>query len=118
MPPVAIAFGAKFQVYEPPVVSATVAFLYQTCAPMFVAWLRVASSCVHVPGTACVVVMFDPPFQVTCAMSRSPSLMLAGRASAMLAAAAVGPTVPAPTLKEAGSMTYGVASLLSSNASS
>jgi hypothetical protein len=40
--------------------------------------------------------------------------MLAGRVSAMLAAAAVGPVVPAPTLYDAGSMTYGVASLLSS----
>ena len=100
----------------PPAVSAADAFLYQTCAPMLVPSFRVESSCVQPPGWAAV--MFVPPFHVTCAISRSPSFTLAGTARPMLAAVAAGPIVPAPTLYDAGSMTYGVASLLSSKPSS
>src|SRR5947207_14368329 len=83
---------------------------------MFVPSFRVWSSWVQPPG--CAAVTFVPPFQVTVAISRSPSLTLAGTARAMFAPAAVGPVVPEPTLNDAGSITWVVGSPLPSNASS
>src|SRR3954447_16648316 len=118
MPPVPIAFGENDQVYDPPDVSAAVATRYQTCAPTAVPWFRVWSSCVQAPPAGAGGVTLDPPTQLTCAIRRSFTLTLAGIASCRLAPAAVGPTVPAPTSKDAGSMMYGVESLESSSASS
>ena len=117
IPPVPIAFGENDHVYEPPEVSAAVAMRYQICAPTVVPSFWVESSCVQVPPAGGVIVTFDPPSQLTCAMRTSLTFTPAGTASCRPAPAAVGPTVPAPTSNDAGSMMYGVGSFESSTRS-
>src|SRR6266511_3543165 len=78
----------------PPLVSAALAFLYQSDVPRLVPLFWVVRICVQPPG--CEVVVVEPAPQATWAIRRSPSLTPAGTLSAMLPAAAVGPVVPDP----------------------